>query len=134
PENAPHWLRERQPLAQPEIDALNAEYRKRAQSVQAVDEMIGQIRRMLRERGLDRNTYVVFSSDNGYHMGERRLLAGKMTAYDSDIRVPLIVAGPGVPAGSTMNALAENVALAPTVMRLAGTRPPAAVDGHGLVP
>src|SRR4051794_13115400 len=133
PEAAPHWLKNRQPLTQPEVDALSTEYRKRAQSVQAVDEMVGQVRRMLRERGLDRNTYVVFSSDNGYHMGERRLLAGKMTAYDSDVRVPLIVVGPGVKPGTSTDALAENIDLAPTFMRLGGVKPPPSVDGHGLV-
>jgi arylsulfatase A-like enzyme len=133
PANAPAWLRGRPPLSQEEIATMDTEFQRRAQSVQAVDMLVGQVRRLLRERGLDRNTYVVFSSDNGYHMGERRLLAGKMTAYDSDVRVPLIVTGPGVPAGSTMNALAENVDLAPTFMRLGGVRPPSWVDGHGLV-
>jgi N-acetylglucosamine-6-sulfatase len=133
PENAPRWLRGRPPLSEEQIAAMNREYRKRAQSVQAVDDLVGQVRRTLRERGLDRDTYVIFSSDNGYHMGQRRLLAGKMTAYDSDIRVPLIVVGPGVPPGSTMPALAENVDLAPTLMRLAGKTPPPWVDGHGLV-
>jgi N-acetylglucosamine-6-sulfatase len=133
PRNAPAWLRGRNPLTQQQIDGMTEGYRKRAQSVQAVDELVGQIRRLLRERGLDRNTYVIFSSDNGYHMGQRRLLAGKMTSYDSDVRVPLIVVGPGVPAGSTTGALAENVDLAPTFMRLAGMSPPWWVDGHGLV-
>jgi arylsulfatase A-like enzyme len=133
PENAPAWLRGRPPISEEQIATMDKEYRKRAQSVQAVDELVGQIRRTLRERGLDRNTYVVFSSDNGYHMGQRRLLAGKMTAYDSDIRVPLIVVGPGVPPGSTTAALAENVDLAPTFMRVAHARPPSFVDGHGLL-
>jgi N-acetylglucosamine-6-sulfatase len=133
PEHAPGWLRGRPPLTEEQIAAMSNGYRKRAQSVQAVDEMVGQIRRLLSERGLDRNTYFIFSSDNGYHMGQRRLLAGKMTAYDSDVRVPLIVVGPGVPPGSTTTALAENVDLAPTFMRLAGVRPPSWVDGHGLV-
>ena len=133
PTAAPAWLRNRPSLSPADIDALNREYRRRAQSVQAVDELVGQIRRLLRQRGLDRKTYFIFSSDNGYHMGQRRLLAGKMTAYDSDVRVPLIVAGPGVPRGSRTDALAENVDLAPTFMRLAGVKTPAAVDGHGLV-
>jgi arylsulfatase A-like enzyme len=133
PHDPPAWLRGRPPLSLEQIDGLNREYRRRAQSVQAVDELVAQIRRTLRQRGLDRNTYVIFTSDNGYHMGERRLLAGKMTAYDTDVRVPMIVVGPGVPPGSTMDALAENVDLAPTFMRLAGVRPPPWVDGHGLV-
>src|SRR3954453_13326967 len=133
PDNAPAWLRGRAPLTEEQVAAMDTEFRKRAQSVQAVDDLVGQVRRLLRGRGLDRNTYVIFSSDNGYHMGQRRLLAGKMTAYDSDIRVPLIVVGPGVPAGSTTDALAENVDLAPTFMRLAGVSPPVWVDGQGLL-
>src|SRR4051812_29060831 len=131
--NAPAWLRGRPPLTPEQMAAMDAGFRKRAQSVQAVDDLVGQIRRLLRERGLDRNTYVVFSSDNGYHMGQRRLLAGKMTAYDSDIRVPLIVVGPGVARGASTSALVENVDLAPTFMKLAGARPQGPVDGHGLV-
>jgi N-acetylglucosamine-6-sulfatase len=130
--DAPSWLRGRPPLPPAEIVALDNEYRRRAQSVQAVDEMVGQIRRLLRQRGLAKNTYFVFSSDNGYHMGDRRLYAGKMTAYDSDIRVPLIVVGPGVKPGSVSRELAENVDLAPTFERLAGGTPPARVDGRSL--
>jgi arylsulfatase A-like enzyme len=56
-----------------------------------------------------------------------------MTAFDSDIRVPLIVTGPGVPAGQDVKELTENIDLAPTFMRLAGVRPPERVDGHELV-
>jgi arylsulfatase A-like enzyme len=131
--NPPEWLRDRPPLSPEEIASLDRDFRKRAQSVQAVDELVGQIRRMLKQRHLDQNTYVVFSSDNGYHMGQRRLLAGKMTAYDSDVRVPLVVVGPDVPAGTETDLLAENVDLAPTFMRLGGVTPPRSVDGHGLV-
>ena len=76
----------------------------------------------------------MFSSDNGYHMGEHRLAPGKMTAFDTDIRVPLIVAGPGVPAGRTVSGIAENVDLYPTLVQLAGGTAAAAVDGHSLVP
>ena len=60
-----------------------------------IDALIGKIEATLRARGLAQNTYIVFSSDNGYHMGEHLLNPGKMTAFDSDVRVPLIVAGPG---------------------------------------
>jgi arylsulfatase A-like enzyme len=65
-------------------------------------------------------------------MGEHRLLNGKMTAFDSDIRVPLIAVGPGVPAGSSIEELTANIDIAPTFMRLAGQAPPRRVDGHGL--
>ena len=62
--------------------------------MEAVDRLLGLVEARLAARGLARNTYVVFSSDNGYHMGEHRLLPGKETAFETDIRVPLIVAGP----------------------------------------
>jgi arylsulfatase A-like enzyme len=132
--NPPPWLRGHQPLNAAQIAGIDAAFRKRAQSVQAVDALIGSIEATLSARGLADNTYIVFSSDNGYHMGEHRLNPGKMTAFDSDIRVPLIVAGPGVPRGRTTSRIAENVDLYPTLVQLAGGRSPAGVDGRSLVP
>jgi arylsulfatase A-like enzyme len=102
--------------------------------VQAVDLAIARVERALLAAGVARNTYVVFSSDNGLHMGEHRLLPGKLTAFDSDIRVPLIVTGPGIAPGRTVRKLAENVDLAPTFSRLAGTGMPGSVDGRSLGP
>jgi N-acetylglucosamine-6-sulfatase len=131
---APDWLRDRPPLTPLQIAELDLTFRKRAQSVLSLDGMIGTLRAALRRSGLARNTYVVFSSDNGFHLGEHRLLSGKMTAFDSDIRVPLIVVGPGVVPGSTIDELTENVDLAPTFMRLGGVTPPRSVDGRSLVP
>ena len=64
--------------------------------------MIGADRGELAADGVARDTYIVFSSDNGLHMGEHRLRPGKLTAFDTDINVPLIVTGPGVPAGRTV--------------------------------
>jgi N-acetylglucosamine-6-sulfatase len=131
--DAPEWLRDRLPLTPEQISALDRDFRKRAQSVQAVDDLIGQIRQELRSTGLDRNTYLVFSSDNGFHMGEHGLTAGKMTAFDTDIRVPLVVVGPGVSPGSVTDDLASNIDLAPTFMRLGRVQPPASVDGESLI-
>jgi N-acetylglucosamine-6-sulfatase len=132
-ERAPAWLRDRPPLTPDQITNLDDAFRKRAQSVEAVDQMIGRIREELHRTGLDRSTYVFFSSDNGLHMGEHTLAAGKMTAFDTDIRVPLIVVGPHVPPGSVNRRLTENIDLAPTFMRLGGVTPPRSVDGRALV-
>jgi N-acetylglucosamine-6-sulfatase len=128
---APAWLSPA-PLAPVEVAGLDAEFRRRAQSVQAVDRMLGAVRAQLRALGIERNTYVVFSSDNGYHLGQRRLLAGKQTAWDHDIRVPLVVVGPGVPAGSTTSALAANVDLRPTFQELAGAPVGSRIEGRSL--
>jgi len=94
--------------------------------------MIGQIESRLVADGVARDTYIVFSSDNGLHMGEHRLRPGKLTAFDTDIRVPLIVTGPGVPAARTIERMTENVDLCPSFEELAGAPVPASVDGHGL--
>ena len=94
--------------------------------------MIGTIESALNADGIAQNTYIVFSSDNGLHTGEYRLMPGKLTAFDTDIHVPLIVTGPGVPQGATTDRMAENVDLAKTFAGLAGTTLPS--DGHSLVP
>jgi N-acetylglucosamine-6-sulfatase len=130
--HAPPWLRGHPRLTSSQEVQDDQLFRRRAQSVLAVDRMIGRLRARLRALGLERNTYFVFSSDNGFHLGQHRLLQGKMTAFDTDIRVPLVVAGPNVPPGSTTSALAENVDLAPTFMHLAGAPASATVDGHDL--
>jgi N-acetylglucosamine-6-sulfatase len=129
---APAWLRDFLPLRPGQIRKLNRQFRKRAQAVQAVDRMIGEIEAELRAKGLARSTYLVFSSDNGLHMGEHRLIAGKLTAFDSDIKVPLVVVGPGVPSGRSVSAMAENIDLCPTFEQLGGAPVPSSVDGHSL--
>lgn len=131
-EGAPSWL-PKQPLTVGEIARLDRDFRKRVQSVQAIDRMLGAVRRLLRRLGVERNTYVIFSSDNGFHMGQRRMMEGKQGAWDHDVRVPLVVAGPDVPAGATISQLAANVDLRPTFEELAGARVPAQVEGRSLV-
>ncbi len=134
PTNAPPWLAGRAPLTDAEKQVIDTGFRKRVQAVQAVDRMIGQLRAALANAGVGSNTYVVFSSDNGYHMGQYRLNPGKMTAFDTDIRVPLVVSGPGVAARTQSSLAVENIDLAPTYEHLAGAPVPSNVDGHSLVP
>jgi arylsulfatase A-like enzyme len=131
--NEPAWLSHFAPLPPGQIAAIDAKFRKRVQAVQAVDRMIAQVEARLAADGVARETYIVFSSDNGLHMGEHRLRPGKLTAFDTDIKVPLIVIGPGVPAGRTVAKPTENIDLCPSFEQLAGARVPASVDGHSLV-
>jgi N-acetylglucosamine-6-sulfatase len=132
--NPPAWLGHRPPLTPGKLAYIDHGFRKRAQSVEAVDALVGRIEAQLKAEHLRRRTYIVFSSDNGFHMGEHRLSWGKMTAFDSDIRVPLIVAGPGIPHGRVVHQVVQNTDLYPTFVQLAGGQPSAAVDGHSLVP
>ncbi len=132
--SAPQWLAGRPPLKAGQIARLDEHFRARAQAVEAIDDLVGRLERTLRARGVADNTYLVFSSDNGFHMGDHRLMQGKMTAFDTDIGVPLIVVGPGIPAGRTVGRLAENIDLRPTFSRLTGAPVPDDVDGRSLVP
>ena len=100
----------------------------------AVDDMVGELIKALHESGELDNTYIFFTSDNGFHLGEHRLSAGKWTPYEEDIRVPLIVRGPGVPEGETLPHMVLNNDLAPTFADLAGAEPPSFVDGRSLKP
>jgi N-acetylglucosamine-6-sulfatase len=134
PSGAPPWLAGRTPLTAAEVTAIDTAFRKRVQAVQSVDRMIGSLQAAVAKAGVADRTVVVFSSDNGYHMGEYRLNPGKQTAFDTDIHVPLIAAGPGLAAGRTAAAPAENVDPRPTFDTLAGVTPAADIDGHTLAP
>jgi arylsulfatase A-like enzyme len=130
----PDWIRDNPPLNPDQIALAEDLYRKRLQSMLAVDEMIGQLVDTLQESGELENTYIFFTSDNGYHMGTHRLTTGKWTAYEEDIRVPLIVRGPGVPEGRKLDHLVLNNDLAPTFAQLGGAEAPSFVDGRSVVP
>lgn len=114
-------------------EKMQGKFQRRVRAVQAVDAMVGDLQAQLRKMHLDRNTYLIFSSDNGYHTGQHRLHAGKQTAYESDIRAPLIVTGPGVPAGKEVHKLTQTVDLYPTFLDLARADPAGAPDGRSLV-
>lgn len=121
-------------LTDADIQNIDAEYRLRLQSLQAVDDMVGAVINELQAQGLLADTYVFFTSDNGYHMGQHRFPGGKYTPYETDIRVPLVVRGPGVPAAIQIDQLVGNVDLAPTIAELAGTSLTDNPDGRSLVP
>ena len=133
PTNAPSWLKTRPALTPAQQAGQLTHYRRRVEADLAVDDLIGSLEAHLKARGVADNTDIVFSSDNGYHLGEYRLLAGKQTAFDTDIHVPLIVSGPGIPAGHTVSQPASNVDLAPTFETLAGAAVGSGVDGVSLV-
>lgn len=123
------------PLRAKQIDDLDNLYRLRVQSMQSVDEMILNLVNTLQETGELENTILIFTSDNGFHLGQHRMPAGKGTTYDEDILVPFIIRGPNIQANKVVAGyLSGNVDLAPTIAELAGVIPPENVDGRSLVP
>ena len=130
----PAWVQDLPLLSPEQITRINEQYRVRLRSLLAVDDLLATLVDVLQNTGQLGRTYILFTSDNGFHLGEHRMLMGKNTAYDEDIRVPLIVRGPAVPARRTLEHLTLNIDLAPTFAELAGAAMPAFVDGRSLVP
>lgn len=129
----PAWLGQRPPMTGSQILASDGAYRERAQATESVDKLLADTEATLTREGIAKNTYIVFSSDNGYHLGQHRIIEGKETAFDTDIKVPLIVTGPGVPHGRVVPQVTQNIDLCPTFEQLGGAPTPANVEGHSLV-
>lgn len=112
----------------------NGYFQGRASSLQAVDELVEKLVQTLESNGELDNTYIFFTSDNGFHLGEHGLPSGKGTAYEEDIRVPFMIRGPGIEPGTTVSQMTANIDFAPTVAEIAGVAPAFFVDGRSLLP
>src|SRR6185503_2535626 len=103
---------------------IGAERRRRMEQLLSVDEAVGRIVNDLAGRGLLNDTYIIFSSDNGFFRGEHRIAGGKYLPYEPSSRVPLIIRGPGIPAG-TSDELVSLTDVPQTVLDVAGDPDPA---------
>lgn len=130
----PAYIRNLPLLTEKDIANINADYRKRLQSLQAVDDLVEKLVQTLQSTGQLENTYIFFTSDNGFHLGQHRLRSGKQAPYEDDIRLPFLARGPGVPSGQARAELAGNVDLAATFADLAGIHIPDSYDGRSLLP
>lgn len=127
-------LRRQGLLTKKEIREIDQTHRDRILSVKTMDRNIGKIIRSLRITGQLDNTYIVFTSDNGYHLGEHRLKEGKNTPFDTDTHLPLGISGPGITPGTHIDELTGNIDLAPTFADMANARMTNGVDGESLLP
>ena len=112
---------------------IAATYRATLQSLQAVDEMVGRVVQALDDTGELDNTVIVFTSDNGLQNGEHRLNFRKVVPYEESVHVPLIIRGPGFPAGRVARQIVGNIDIAPTITGLAGVTAGRVMDGRSLV-
>ena len=118
-------------FAQYDADAL---FIRRAQTMQAVDELVLELVNLLEQHGQLENTYIFFTSDNGLHMGEHGLPSVKGYPYEEDIKVPMLVRGPGIPPNSVVEAITANIDIAPTISALTGVRFADFIDGRSWLP
>lgn len=128
----PPWIKRRAPLSDAQKKAYDAFYRNRLRSLQTVDAFLGNLYDALGPEA--ENTYVMFYTDNGQHIGDHRLSPGKLTAYEEDTTFPLIVRGPSVPQGVTEKRLVGNHDFAPTIAEIGGATAPQFVDGRSILP
>jgi len=130
----PSWLQRKPSFDADTLRLLDRLYRYRLQSLVAVDRMVARIVALLDQLGELERTYVVFTSDNGWQSGEHRYPEGKALMYEESTLVPLMVRGPGIRPGASIDAFTVNVDLAPTFLDIAGAPIPESSDGRSLVP
>lgn len=117
-------------LTEEQILRIDKIYRNRVLSMLAVDELIPEIIQVLEDTGQLDNTYIVFTSDQGFRLGQHRVLQAKSSFYEEDIIVPFVVRGPNIPEGKTISGLlAGTIDIAPTFAEWGGIIPPTFVDG-----
>ena len=117
----------------PDFDAL---YRGYAEAVHSLDENIGRLMKAIRDGGLAKDTLLVYTGDNGFHLGEHGFY-DKRDAFETSIRVPMLAWAPGmIEAGSSTTRMIQNIDIAPTLLAAAGVGAPkeARFDGRSFLP
>jgi arylsulfatase A-like enzyme len=130
----PRFIREAPYLSLSDIHTYRVYYDKSLEALRSVDDGVREIVDTLGSLHRLRNTYILFTSDNGFFFGEHRLLGGKFLAYEPSTHVPFLIRGPGVKPNTQSNEIVGNVDIAPTVLELAGAEADKSIDGQSMVP
>ncbi|CAG8081231.1 unnamed protein product [Penicillium nalgiovense] len=114
------WVSDLPQLNYSQVAYMENYYRARLQALQAVDDLVESVVARLEHHGLLDNTYIFFTSDNGYHVGQHRMVPGKGCPYEEDINIPMMIRGPRVPKGRTVDSVTSHTDVAATLFNLAG--------------
>ncbi|KAF5284165.1 hypothetical protein FQR65_LT00165 [Abscondita terminalis] len=125
-----HWLIRMPPKHLPQdASILDDIQRSRYQTLLAVDEMVYEIVAKLKEMSVLDDTYILFTSDNGYHIGQFAQAWDKRQPYETDLRVPFLMRGPLIKARQILHLPVSTVDFAPTILSMAGIPVPLDMDG-----
>lgn len=130
----PAFFRRLPRLNKAERRALTELTRQRAESILVMDRQVARLVRQLKRSGEWRKTVLMFTSDNGYFLGEHRQRTGKVKAHEPSLRVPLLMTGPGMRGGEKRYDPATTVDVTATILDLAGAKAPRRADGTSLLP
>jgi N-acetylglucosamine-6-sulfatase len=130
----PSFIREAPYLGLSEIHTYRVYYDKALESLRSIDDGVKLLIDTLGSLHRLRNTYVIFTSDNGFFYGEHRLLGGKFLAYEPSTHLPFLIRGPHIKAGTESGEIVGNIDVAPTILELAGVTPDKSLDGRSMTP
>ncbi len=130
----PRFIREAGHLTLNDKHTYRVYWQKQLESLRSVDDGVREIIDTLGGVSRLRNTYVLFTSDNGFFFGEHRLIGGKFLAYEPATHLPFLIRGPGIRPGTKTGELASQIDIAPTVLELAGVSADKSIDGRSMVP
>jgi N-acetylglucosamine-6-sulfatase len=130
----PSFIREAEHLTPTDKRAYKVYWEKQLESLRAVDDGVKEVIDTLGQLHRLRNTYVLFTSDNGFFFGEHRLIGGKFLSYEPATHLPFLIRGPGIKPDSSTGELTANIDIAPTILQLAGVMADKSVDGRSMVP
>jgi len=109
-------------------------FKNRWRTLMSVDDLIGEVVATCDDLGILEDTFILFTSDHGFTLGENNMIMDKRHVYDWNTRVHLLARGPGIPAGSVFRQPATLVDLAPTLLGMAGLSKPPRMDGKSILP
>jgi arylsulfatase A-like enzyme len=130
----PRFIREAPYLGLSDIHTYRVYYDKALESLRSIDDGVKLLMDTLGSLHRLRNTYVIFTSDNGFFYGEHRLIGGKFLAYEPSTHLPFLIRGPHIRPGTESNEIVGNIDIAPTVLELAGAEADKSIDGRSLTP
>jgi N-acetylglucosamine-6-sulfatase len=130
----PGWVRAISRFGFGLISKIQTRYQRRLETLLSVDDAIQRIVDELSAKGALGNTYLIFTSDNGFMQGQHRLHQGKFAPYEPSIQVPMLIRGPGIPAGSHPRALVWNGDITSTILDAANAKPGLPQDGESMLP